>query len=212
MRRTFVTGLLIVALAAGGCSGGGGGPGMAGATPQETFDAMKAAAVKKDWNGMISCMTPQTQEMMLGGMAMMVEFMGAMPGGGDKLKGAADILTSHGAKLDAKLDMASLAGGPDGAKPNPQEALKKLVGDVKDKPACLAEVMAWLEKNGDDKMKSGSMSDQMAASTLSDVKIDGDKATAKITSKKDGKDESQDVQFQKIDGKWYADMSAAMNR
>jgi hypothetical protein len=206
MRRTFVAGLLIVALAAGGCNGGGGA-GLAGATPQETFDAMKAAAVKKDWSGMISCMTPQTQEMMLGGMAMMVEFMGAIPGGGDKMKGASDILTRHGAKLDT----SGLIGSPDATKPNPQEALKKLVGDVKDKPACLAEVMAWLEKNGDDKMKSGMNSDQMANSTLSDVKVEGDKATAKITSKKDGKEESHDVHFQKIDGKWYADMSAEMN-
>jgi hypothetical protein len=206
MRRTIVAGLLIVTLATGGCSGGGGSG--AGATPQETFDAMKAAAVKKDWGGMVACMTPQTQEMMLGGMAMMVQFMGAMPGG-DKFKGAADILTRHGAKLDAKPDMSSLVGGPD-AKANPQEALKKVVGDVKDKPACLAEVMAWLEKNGDEKTKSGMNSEQMANSTLTDVKIEGDKATAKITSKIGGKDESQDVHFQKIDGRWYADMSSAM--
>ena len=207
MRRTFVAGLLIVAVAAGGCSRGSAG--LAGATPQETFDAMKAAALKKDWSGMISCMSPQTQEMMLGGMAMMVEFMGAMPGGGDKMKGATDILTRHGAKLDTS---GLIGGGGDPTKPNPQEALKKLTGNVKDKPACLAELMAWFDKNGDDKAKGGMGPDQISNSTLSDVKIEGDKATGKIASKKNGKDETQNVQFQKIDGKWYADMTPEMNK
>ena len=170
---------------------------------------MKEATVKKDWSGMISCMTPQTQEMMLGGMAMMVQFVGAMPGGGDKMKGATDILTRHGAKLDTS---GLIGPGADPTKPNPQEALKKLTSDVKDKAACLVELMAWFEKNGDDNMKNSMSPDQISSSTLSDVKIEGDKATGKITSNKNGKDQTQDVQFQKIDGKWYADMSAEMNK
>jgi hypothetical protein len=207
MRRTFVAGLLILAVEAGGCSGHG--TGVAGATPQETFDAMKEAAAKKDWNGMVSGMTPQTQDMMLGGMAMMVQFMGAMPGAGDKMKGASDILARHGAKVDASSLMSV---GADPTKTNPQEALKKITGDVKDKVGCLAELMAWFEKNGDANTKNNMRPDQISNSTLSDVKIEGDRATGKITSKVDGQDQTQDVQFLKIDGKWYADMSAEMNK
>ncbi len=208
MRRSFLTGLLIAALAAGGCGGGGsgGGTGMAGATPQDTFEAMKGAAAKQDWTGMVSCMTPETQEMMLGGMAMMVQFMGMVPGGADKLKGANEILTKHGVKLDATPQLPGLTGG-DPTKANPQDAMKKLTADVKDKAACLGELMAWLQKNGDENTKKSLNSDEIATSTLTDVKIDGDKATGKLTSKKDGKDQTQDVQFKKIDGKWYAELT-----
>lgn len=211
MRRTLVAGLLIVALAAGGCGGVGGGSSVAGATPQETFDGMKAAAAKKDWTGMVSGMTPETQDLMLGGMTMMVQFMGIVPGGADKLKGANDILTKYGVKLDATPKLPDLTGG-DPTKADPQDAMKKLTAGVKDKAACLGELMAWLEKNGDENTKKGMNSDDIAASTLSDVKIDGDTATGKLTSKKDGKDQTQDVHFKKIDGKWYADMTADMKK
>ncbi len=213
MRRSFVAGLLIAALAAGGCGGGsgGGGSSVAGATPQDTFDGMKAAAAKKDWTGMVSGMTPETQDLMLGGMTMMVQFMGMVPGGADKLKGANDILTKHGVKLDATPALPDLTGG-DPTKANPQDAMKKLTAGVKDKAACLGELMSWLEKNGDENTKKNMNSDDIATSTLSDVKIDGDTASGKLTSKKDGKDQTQDVHFKKIDGKWYADMTADMKK
>jgi hypothetical protein len=135
--------------------------------------------------------------------------MGVMPGGGDKMKGASEILARHGAKVDASA-MTGL--GADPTKSNPQEAMKKLTADVKDKAACLAELMAWFEKNGDANTKNSMGSEQISNSTLSDVKIEGDRATGKVTMKKDGKDQTQDVQFQKIDGKWYADMSAELNK
>jgi hypothetical protein len=199
MQRTLVAGLLIVTMA--GCGGGSGG----GSTPQGTFDAMKAASAKHDWNGMVSCMSAETQDLMLGSMTMMVQFMGMMPGGGDKLKGASEILAKHGVKLDAppKMDL-----GADPSKADPTAAMKQLTAGVKDKPACLAELMEWMEKNGDKSHKAEF--DQMADATLSDVKIDGDKATGKVTAKVDGKDQTHDAHFKKIDGKWYVDLSAEM--
>ena len=108
--------------------------------------------------------------------------------------------------------MPDFTAGLDPSKANPQDAMKKVTADVKDKAACLGELMAWLEKNGDENTKSSMNSDHIPGSTLADVKIDGDTATGKLTSKKDGKDQTQDVQFKKIDGKWYADMSADMKK
>ena len=174
---------------------------------------MKAAAAKKDWTGMVSCMTPETQELMLGGMTMMVQFMGMMPGSGDKMKGGLEFLTRYGVKLDAAPKMPDFTAGLDPFKANPQDAMKKVTADVKDKAACLGELMAWLEKNGDENTKSSMNSDQDLGSTLADVKIDGDTATGKLTVQERWQEFNPGTcQVKKIDGKWYADMSADMKK
>ena len=210
MRRNYVAALSLAALLLSGCGSGGGGSSLAGATPQDTFDAMKGAAAKKDWTGMASCMTPETQDLTIGGMAMMVQFMGMMPGGADKLKGATDILTKHGVKLDAAPKMPDLTGGGADSAAKAQDAMKQLTSGVKDKAACLGELMAWFQQNGDESQKKNMNPDEIAKSTLADVKIDGDNATGKVTSKKDGKDNTEDMHFKRIDGKWYVDMAGDM--
>ena len=203
MRLILAASLLLSTFAFTGCGGGGSSSSLAGATPQATFDAMKGAAAKKDWGGMISCMSADSQDMMIGGMSMMVQMMSAF-GGGDKMKGASDILTKHGVKMEMPTDPAAAA--------NPQDAMKKATAGVKDKTACLSELMVWFEKNGDEKQKANFNPDEMASAVLADVKIDGDTATGKVTTKKGGEEKTDDAHFKKVDGKWYMDLTADMKK
>ena len=44
---------------------------------------------------------------------------------------------------------------------------------------------------------------------VSNIKIDGDKATADVLAKADGvEDETQSLSYVKVDGSWYVDSSA----
>ena len=170
-------------------------------TPEATFDAMKGAAAKKDWAGFSSGLTSESQDLMIGALGM----MSMMPGGPDaeKMKGLTETMTKHGAKPIGLPDILATAG--DQAKV--MALLGKVGADVKDKPACIGDAMIWIEKNmdKDSPMKANFKPDEITASTLSDVKIDGDMAKAKVKAK-DGK--TEDVDFKKVEGKWYMDMAA----
>jgi len=171
-------------------------------TPEATFDAMKAAAAKQNWAGFASGMTPASQEMMIGAFGMMSSLPGAP--NSTKMKGLSDVMSKHGAKPIQLQDL--LATGGDQAKA--MELLGSVGKDVKDKPACIGDAMAWMEKNldKDSKLKANFKGDEISSSTLTDVKIDGDNAQATIKSK----DKNEDVGFKKIDVKWYMDMAGKL--
>ena len=194
MRLLLAACLMFSIFACTGCGGGGS----AGATPEATFDSMKSAAAKKDWAGMIACTTVESQDELIGGMAIMYQLFGAIPGQEEKMKGARDILTKHGVNLEMAKD-ASPVGST-------EEAMKALSAGVKDKVSCAGELVAWVESNEDMKKSGGTPSDVLKK-TLSDVKIEGDVATGKLTSKMDGKELTEEQRFKKVGGKWYADMT-----
>ena len=75
-------------------------------------------------------------------------------------------------------------------------AAKEMFAPVKDKPGFFAEMMAFMAKQGGMDMTS-----QMKGSTLKDVKMDGDNATA-LFVKGDGEKE-EEKHFVKRNGKWY---------
>ena len=175
---------------------------VAGVTPEATFEGMKQAASKKDWPGFVSGMTSDTQNMMIGGFTMM-----AMPGipGGEKLQGLPELLTKHGAKPLTLNDLIATQGD----QKKMMDLMSKAGADVKDKPACIGEVMVVMEKSLGDDNKIGKNFDDIASTTLADVKIDVDTASGTIKSKKaDQKDEK--ITFKKVDGKWYMDVQGML--
>jgi len=207
MKQVFMAGVVLVGLTMAGCGEGGGG---GGATPDATFEAMKKAAAKGDWTAMVSHTTPESQDMMIGGLTFMTQFASALGGPAEaaKMKPVSEVLTKHGVNLDMKLDDAKPTfppPGPEEAEKKQKEVMKKMTANVKNKPACIGEVMAALEKSGD--KKAADSAKEILDSKLSDVKIEGDVAKGKMTVTKDGKEKTEDVEFKKINGKWYADMT-----
>ena len=206
---TFQTPAIIFALAAAamfpqiGYAAGGG------ATPEAAFDNLKSAMSNKDYKTGFAQMTPNTQDVILGGMVMaMSSRLGLDPA---KASEAQKIVERYGIK---KMD-------PTKTQPNqgPQTMLQQTVANVKDKPACFAEMMAWMEntpptkseKNVDVKSQGGTASVialiRRFPATLVDVKTQGDTARGTIKMKFGNQETSGPMAFKKVGGMWYIDMT-----
>jgi hypothetical protein len=189
-KNSFVS-LTLVALVCLGCGNGG----ESHSSPQAVFEAMNKYSNAKDYDGMLKCFTPGSQDLMVGGMAIaaaMAKQMGAMFGKADPEMDA--LVKKHGI---ATVDMKEMQGGDPGA------MMKKLAASIKDKGGFMKEFIELMEKK--DKNKSADFNKAFDGK-LGDVKIDGDKATGKLVVTKDGKETKSDIQFRKIKGSWLVEI------
>ena len=196
--------MLVVALAIPltGCGGSNAVGGYGGATPEAAFENFKSANKSKDFRSALGQTTPETQEMTIAGLAVFAPMMAAIDPekGADKVKEIQKILDKHGVKT---LDPAQMAPGQD-----PKAALKSMTANVKDKPACAAEIMTWMDANSSKDVNSNFAMKDMGDATLVDLKVEGDSATAAVKGMPDHP--SDTLKFKKIDGAWYLDLSDKM--
>ncbi len=191
---------------------GPGGTSTAAGTPEEAFKQFQKAAADKDLKGMAALMTPElvdkTFEKVFGMVLLSVGFMEAL-GGEEGKKAAKAVFASiekHGITKD-DIEKVTKDKKPD--------ALKELTAKVKDKPGLMGELMDTLQKAGkqDEKAKKRDAEEREAtlASTLKDVKVQGDTATATLVHKKldrktKKREEKEDpIKFKKVDGNWRID-------
>jgi hypothetical protein len=169
-------------------------------TPQEVFDAAEAAEAKKDSKTMAACLAPASQKEFAALLAVIaVEKRRAAKDEKDEKKREAlakeakpanEILDKHGLTEKATKDVRFA----DTPKENKQ--VRKTLDELIKKPeAFLAEMLAVSDFLGGDKDKK---------SKLTDVKIDGDKATGTVVTegKDKGKERKEPVGFVKINGGW----------
>jgi len=154
-------------------------------TPEAAFAAFKEGAEKDDWKAMTELLTPETQEAMAGGMIIAGSFVGAFDE--EKGKEFQQLLDKHGLDIDPEK-------GPEGMEDaSMEEALKAVVGPIKDKPAFLADVIGWLGENSDE-----SDFGDVASGTLSGVTITDDTASGTVTVD----DEPHPIEFRRSNGGW----------
>ncbi len=176
----------LVALAAGGAS-----------SPEGVFENFKTAMKSKDYKSGFAQMTPDSQDMMLGGLAMAMSMgFGIDP---EKAADAQKVVEKYGVK---KMDPTKIQPGQD-----PRTMVKETIADVKDKPACFADMMSWMETNASGKDRAEKM-EAYSHAELSDLKTAGDTATANVKVKRNGEENSSPMSFKKIDGSWYIDLTA----
>lgn len=162
-------------------------------TPEKAFDKMKKATDEDDWKTFFSMLTQEPQDKMLTGMligaAITLAPMGTKPNP-DKKKELDAILKKHGLE-DTQMD--GKGAGPDEI----MKEMAKGLAKVKDRPQLFADLMKFLEKNSLQQKR-------FVLEKMEDLKVDGDKATAKIHMK-DGKGgaKTDQVELRKIDGRWY---------
>jgi hypothetical protein len=195
-------------------------------SPQGVVERMRKASAKKDFGEIAACLAPNDRAemavMMLAGAGMMAAFAGM---GGDMASGMGEAMIGEDATPQqkaemekSKKEMAAKAkklqddyeallkkhgladkfkdGPPPGEKGGP-EAAKKLLKGV-DEIALLKDSMAFMESIGDKKDEKNGMSEGPFGplGEVTDYKIQGDSATAKMGDKTMG--------FVKVDGRWYA--------
>jgi hypothetical protein len=178
-------------------------------TPQETFDAFLAALNKRDSKAFVGCLTPDTLKEMAGVYAVqgllrreLVESGGKDGAKDDKLakrwKPTFDVLDKHG--LTAKATKDVKLGKTPAEHEKAQAAVLPL---IKDRAAFLVDYQEALDK---DRPK---IKEEELNAKLTDVKIDGDKATATVVvtikAKKDKEkdaEEKEPVEFLKVGDSW----------
>ncbi len=185
-------------------------------SPQAVYDAAKVAVQAKDFQKFCGCLTPESQDLMAGGMVMagvmmkgMAVGMGAM--GGDEAKAKAEkkfapvdeVLAKHGVSSE-ELEKE---GENMDVQADPKVAMKKFSERIKDKPAFIGDMMKAMESLREDG-QGGGPADEFTAN-LTDVKIEGDTASG-TTAKPDAPDEKSPIHFKKVDGGWFIDLTPEM--
>ncbi|MBX3433815.1 MAG: hypothetical protein KF847_10880 [Pirellulales bacterium] len=174
-----------------GCSGGSGG---GYATPDACFDGIRDSLAKKDYKGALNSVTDESQNIVAAGMVMAGTMIQAFSGmaaamGGDeeaaKAKEAvaaiAKVMDKHGINEDKLKSL--------GEETNPmmgmgdEAAMAKIAGLLSDKSGFILDMAQALSSMGDGPGPSPQeMIDALASAKLTDLKIDGDKATATIVA------------------------------
>ena len=180
-----------------GCGAASGGH----ASPEAVAAAAKAAIDKKDMGAFYDCLTEESQNVLAGTAVMVGSMMKVMSGmaamGGPEAKAEAEqevgevtaVMEKHGVTEESLK----------GADPNPAmmgdtQAISGLADVVKDKRAFVDDMFTAL-----DKMKQGGpdLSEDFNGE-LKDLEIDGDTATAKLTTRRG----DQELDFRKTAAGW----------
>jgi hypothetical protein len=163
-------------------------------TPQAVYDAAMAAHKRKDYKTAIACFAPEAQKDTAAAMAL--NALNVKAGNNEEIrktfKPLFDVLDKHGLTEKAVKDV-DLGEDPRTVEKS-REKLKKLIK----KPAEFA--VDYLKAQ--DKLGAGDRPGE-TKSKLTDVKINGDKATGTVRIDFGGDREiTQPVEFVKINGSW----------
>lgn len=177
-------------------SGGSGGGGDSGSvsidhgSPEALFASIMDAARQEDYGAIAGAYTPDTQREMAAGMISMAATadMNPMVSKEDCLP----VLEKHGI---AEADLPAMG-------PQMQTQAEALADGLDNRTAFIGDMMALLPD-----MAQGitdTFGDAAAGATsLTDLQVDGDTASARVTAAGQTSDEENRVSFVRIDGKWY---------
>ena len=189
-KMLWFVGAAMLAVALGGCGG-------SHATPQATFKTYRAAVQRNDWKTALGCLTPETHDVVVGGLLSAVAAASAID------QDAAALLDKHG--IDRTQLVADFLAGALVNLSNPGEALggglRRCLDGIADKPTFVADATGWLEQNN---QQASQFFGKVEEAELSNVQIDGDRATATVSAPVFRSGSS--LRFKKIDGRWLIDL------
>lgn len=186
--------IVLIAVACVGCSNQSGTPDKSGgsgssatsghATPEAAFQAFKRAMDAEDWKAAALCLVPESRYGLAFGLVMGASF--STFGDESKEQSLNQLLTKHGINLEEE-------SGAEG-EGDMEQAMMDMFKPVTDLPGLIGELGAWIKQNasGDDQ---GGM---MAVGELSEVKIEGDSATASVQSERG----PMPIEFRKTSSGW----------
>lgn len=189
-------------------------------TPQEVFDAYVTAVNKGDYRARVACYPPVVQKKLATDWAIQGVFRRSQANGSGKIKGVDykplfEVLDKHGLTEDATKGITGLETGK-----KRDAARSTLIALIKDHGAFVAEYETALavvtarprpkdrDKDKDkDKEKEKDKDKSKGKPTevrpkLTEVKINGDKATGVPVLTVDGKEQKGSVEFVKVGGGW----------
>ncbi len=187
--------LVVAAISVTGCGKSTGGD-----SPEAVFNTFKTAVSNGDWETASAQLTTESQDMMASGMMMMAAFASISF---DEAEAKAreesfnELLASHG------LNKEELDSNTSFASDDPSAAMAEMLAPVTNKPAFIADMINWIEKNSDD---DGGMMEEITSGQLKNVEINGETAKGTIAMTKDGETSEEPIEFRNIGGKWFIHM------
>jgi hypothetical protein len=167
-------------------------------TPQEVFAAYHAARKKRDYKTMVTCLSPEAQKELAADLAIAgVERRGGTPRDIDdskrlgKVGSLAEVLVKHGLTVTATKDIKA------GLNPKETEKARKAVlALIKDPAAFIVDYLRVADL--------GSLSGQgeLLTPKLTNVKIDGDRATGTVLTDDRGREQKSFMGFVRVRGSW----------
>jgi hypothetical protein len=170
-------------------------------TPEEVFDASKAAAKKGDLKGFFALVEPDSVKQLSAGLAIAGVNLRNLAATGKVKKEVyqpiLDVMDKHGLTADATKKVK-----PDPMEKDPEKVLKAakpLLELIKDKPAFAADVLKAFQKASG---KDDADFKVLANAKLKDLKINGDKATGTVVNTIDGEEKKDPITFVKVGKGW----------
>lgn len=161
---------------------------------QAVTKKFKSAAAERDWETFLSCMDVESQYTFVGMTISMTQLFSISADESEK-KSLNELLKRHGIEQPAK-------GG----------TRMKMSFKGVDKAALVGDILGWWEKNAppaEGTTKGASPVKDLAEMEISDVKVDGDTATATTNS---SKETEKAMYFKKVGGKWYIDYATTVRK
>lgn len=161
-------------------------------TPAATFNAFQQAARDGDYQAVASHLTEESQTRMLGGLMMIGAIIVAFDE--DREASLTKIIEKHGGSPEMMSDSEIQS---------PEQAMEKLNQTFSDKSALIADLISWMDDQS--QADDDRFSDAIAGGTLGEVTINGNTASAPITTS-DGRDDV--VNFVKVGDGWKIELPA----
>lgn len=159
-------------------------------TPEAAFEKFQSAAAANDTDSMLDALTEDSLSTVAGGLVFTASFVSAVdPAKGKEIEA---LMKKH--KIDAKNDQ------PDNDQPPAQTGgVFTMIGNgIEDKRAFIAEIGRLLQEDGN---QDGFMA--LGAATLGEISIDGDKATAMMTTTEG----LEPIGFRRTGKRWLVDIT-----
>ncbi|MFI4862045.1 MAG: hypothetical protein ACIAXF_15370 [Phycisphaerales bacterium JB063] len=176
--------------ASGGGSSGGASVSMDHSSPEALFGSIMDAARQQNYGAIAGAYTPDTQREMAAGMISMAATADMVPG--VSKEDCLPILEKHGI---AESDLPAMG-------PQMMPQAETLADGLDDRTAFIGDMMTLLPD-----MLQGitdTFGDTAAGATsLTDVQVDGDTATARVTAAGQTSEEENRISFVRIEDKWY---------
>jgi hypothetical protein len=172
-------------------------------SPEDAFNAFKAAAKKEDVKAMMATLTKDSQLVLPGVMVVTAAMFKATSARLDKEKTKLidEMLAKHGISEEILAKVSGVEKLDD-----PKMVLKAIISvgtAVKDKPGLVADAFQLFPKIDP---KAHDPFKEMGAATIKDIAVDGAKATGQVTLIRNEKERTEPFFFRMEDGAWKLDM------
>jgi len=199
MRPGSASRVLWMLVIAASLSGGCGGPSYD--TPEATFQTAKSAVAGYDCQTFCGCLTTEARDhtvakLVIYGSSLQSPATGPAE---ERIRVRAErikaVLEKHGCQIQTAFDMIGMALS--GSEQRKHQMLK-LIEPIQDRNGFIGDFVRVLIETAEDSAAALIEPD----ARLLDLHIDGDTATATFAQTREGQEQTDPIEFRKIDGKW----------